>query len=340
MTVQETVATHFAVVRPRASSRTVDRGIALVGASGLSVPARDISVERSNDDAMASAVLITGCSSGIGRATARAFLADGWDVWATARDPDEIDGLAERGAETARLDVTSDEGVERVVDRLVTDRGRVDCLVNVAGFGQLGPVEDVPVDQVIEQYDANTFGPHRLMRAVLPHMRERRSGTIVNVTSMNDRLPFAGTGVYSGSKSALATTTQTVRQEVHGTGVDVVIVEPSFVATAFYDRMTAELADLDRTPAYADLYELLADLRAVESGGPGIASPEAVAETIVEAADSDDPKRRYEVGTPARIGRVVAAVVPESWRTPALRASVRLATSGPALRLLRWWESR
>lgn len=304
------------------------------------MPALDISVERSNDEGMASTVLITGCSSGIGRATARAFLADGRDVWATARDPDEIAELDERGAETARLDVTSDEDVERVVDRLVADRGRIDCLVNVAGFGQLGPVEDVPVDEVIEQYDVNTFGPHRLMRAALPHMRERGSGTIINVTSINDRFPFAGSGVYSGSKSALATTTQAVRQEVRGEGIDVVIIEPSFVATDFYDRMIDELADLDHAPAYADLYELLEDLRAVEGGGPGIASPETAAETILEAADSEDPKRRYEVGRPAKVGRVVAAVVPESWRTPALRAGVRAATSGPARRLLRWWKAR
>lgn len=289
---------------------------------------------------MQKTVLITGCSSGIGHATAHAFLADDWRVYATARDRSEMADLDEAGAVTAELDVTSADDVDGVVERIIEERGRIDCLVNNAGFGQTGPVEDVPVDEVREQYEVNTFGPHRLMRAVLPHMRSRGTGTIVNVTSINDRLPFAGSGVYSGTKSALATTTEVVRQEVRKFGIDAVVIEPSFVATDFYDRMLVELDDIEHTPAYADLYELLEQLRAVEGGGPGIAPPEAAAETILEAANSDDPKRRYEVGSLAKAGRVLAVVLPESWRSPAIRAGVRVATSSPAQRLLGWWNAR
>lgn len=227
---------------------------------------------------MQKTVLITGCSSGIGHATARTFLADDWLVYATARDPTEMTDLDEAGAVTAQLDVTVTGDIDRVVERIIEDQGRIDCLINNAGFGQTGPVEDVPIDEVREQYEVNTFGPHRLMRAVLPHMRARGSGTIINVTSINDRLPFAGSGVYSGSKSALATVSEVVRQEVQNFGVDVVVVEPSFVATDFYDRMLDELDDVDHTPAYTELYKLLEQLRAVEGGGLGIASPEAAAE--------------------------------------------------------------
>lgn len=289
---------------------------------------------------MGKTALITGCSSGVGRAAARAFLDDGWRVYATARDPGETTDLEAAGAATARLDVTSNADVDRVVDRLVEEEGRVDCLVNNAGFGQLGPLEDVSIEKVREQYDVNAFGPHRLMRAVLPHMRDRGTGTIINVTSITDRFPIAGTGAYSGSKSALATASQAVRQEVAGQGIDVVVVEPMVVGTPFYDRARDELVDVDRDAAYTDLYEVLELLHTVKSGGPGIVSPEAVAGTMLEAANSDDPKRRYDVGTVAKAAAVVAAALPEPWRTPALRVGVEASTSAPAKRLLQWWFAR
>ena len=285
-------------------------------------------------------VLVTGCSSGNGRATARAFLADGWTVYATARDADDLIALDDAGAETATLDVTSSADVNRVVDRVVEEQGRIDCLVNNAGFGQMGPLEDVPVDAVRDQYEVNTFGPHRLMRAALPHMRAQGDGTIINVTSITDRFPIAGTAAYSGSKAALATASQAVRQEVAEHGVDVVVVEPMVVATDFYDRQRDELVGVDHDPAYTDLYEVLEYLHTIKSGAPGIVSPESVAETILAAANSDDPQRRYSVGTVAKIAAGVATLLPESWRTPLLRAGVRVSTTEPVRRLLQWWFSR
>ena len=289
---------------------------------------------------MSETVLITGCSSGVGRAAAHRFLADGWAVYATARDPGELADLGDAGATTVRLDVTSSEDVDRAVERVVEDRGRLDCLVNNAGFGQMGPVEDVPVEKVREQYDVNVFGPHRLMRAALPHMRERGSGTIINVTSVTERFPLAGSGAYSGSKSAFATTSRTVRQEVREQGIDVVVVEPTAVATAFNDRVRDELVDVDHGTPYTDLYEVLELLHTVKSGGPGITTPEAVAEAMLEAANSDDPDGRYEVGWPTDVGAVVASALPEAWLTRAMNAGVRVAASGPGRRVLQWWFAR
>ncbi|SEV87165.1 SDR family oxidoreductase [Natrinema salifodinae] len=285
-------------------------------------------------------VLITGCSSGVGRETARRFLAAGWTVYATAREPSDLAALEAAGALTDRLDVTSSDDVERVVDRIIDEQGRLDCLVNNAGFGQLGPVEDVPIEKVREQYEVNTFGPQRLMRSVLPQMREQGAGTIVNVTSITDRFPIAGLGSYSGSKAALATVSQTLRQEVSEQGIDVVIVEPTVVGTDFYDRARDELVDVDHNAAYTDLYEVLELLHTAKAGGVGITAPEAVAETILEAATSDDPKGRYGVGWPAKAGAVVAAVLPPSWRTSLLAASVRLSTTEPVKKVLAWWFAR
>ena len=289
---------------------------------------------------MTETVLITGCSSGIGRVAARAFLADGWTVYATARDVEALADLEAAGATTDRLDVTSDADVDRVIDRIIEERGRLDCLVNNAGFAQVGPVEDVPIEKVIAQYDVNAFGPHRLMRAALPHMRERGSGTIVNVTSITDRLPIAGMGAYNGSKSALASVSQTVRQEVRPHGIDVVVVEPTVVGTDLYDRIRDELVDVDHRTAYTDLYELHELLHTVKSGGVGIASPDAVARTILEAANSENPRRRYTVGWTGKVGALVANVVPEPLRTPLLDLGVRAATSPPGKRALKWWFAR
>ncbi|GAB3666991.1 SDR family oxidoreductase [Halopiger thermotolerans] len=288
---------------------------------------------------MADTVLITGCSTGIGRATARAFLNDGWQVYATARDEDELVELANAGAATARLNVTSTADATRVTEWVIDEAGRLDCLVNNAGYGQLGPVEDVPVEAVQSQFDVNTFGPHRLIRAAVPHMRQVGGGTIVNVTSFNEELPFPGTGVYSASKSALSTLSEAIRAEVAPFGIDVAAVSPAFVATDFYDRMEDELDDFPHSRAYADLYRLLAEMRPIQGGGPLISSPDAVAETVLTAAKADDPRARYRVGSLAWAG-VLAGALPETWRGSLMRLLVRLMETGPAQRLLSRWNDR
>jgi NAD(P)-dependent dehydrogenase (short-subunit alcohol dehydrogenase family) len=186
-------------------------------------------------------VLITGSSSGIGRATAELFAEEEWVVYATARDEADLAELAERGCETTELDVTRAADVGRVVDRIDDEQGRLDCLVNNAGYGQYGPLEDVPAGELARQFDVNVYGPHRLTRAALPHMREAEDGTIVNVSSVSGRIAVPGSGVYSASKFALEAMSDALRGEVEDFGVDVVLVEPGPVATAFGERSEAEL---------------------------------------------------------------------------------------------------
>lgn len=252
-------------------------------------------------------VLITGCSSGIGRATARAFLEEDWTVYATARDVDDVRALSEAGAEVAALDVTDGDAVTRVIDRVVEERGAVDCLVNNAGFGQLGPVEDVPVEAVEHQFDVNVYGPHRLVRAVLPHMREGDGGTVVNVSSVAGRVSYPGNGVYCGTKFALEAMSDALRVEVAPFDVDVVLVEPGPVDTGFTDRAEAEAGSdgetaIDRSGAYGWFYDLLADTAAVAGGGPVAVTPERVAEDVVDAASSTKPPARIPVGVVGRLG--------------------------------------
>jgi len=277
------------------------------------------------DDAAArETVLITGCSSGIGRATALAFLEEGWTVYATARDTADVAELGDaRHCETARLDVTEDEDVERVVDRIVDEQGRIDCLVNNAGYGQYGAIEDVPVDDVHAQFDVNVYGPHRLTRAVLPHMREREDGTIVNVSSVLGRLSIAGSGVYSGSKFALEAMSDALRAEVDGHGIDVVLVEPGPVDTGFDDRAADEIDDVERSGAYDTVYEVFDDVTALGGDGPGSVPPEEVAAYVVNAASSTRPAARYPVGALAALG-VYARFLPDRWRDALYRLVSRL----------------
>ena len=267
---------------------------------------------------MTKTALITGASTGIGRATAAAFLRREWTVYATARDTDDVADLADAGCATAALDVTNDGDVERVVDRILDETGRIDCLVNNAGYAQYGPLEHVPVDSLHEQFDVNVYGPHRLIRAVLPNMRQRKTGTIVNVSSVQGRVANAGAGAYAGSKFALEAMSDALRNEVAEYGVDVVVVEPGPVRTDFGDRADRELDGLDRSGAYESLYALLEDSNVLASDRDVGVHPSVVATVIVDAASVSDPDPRYPVGTTARLV-LATRHLPDRWRDAAAR---------------------
>ncbi|MFB6251805.1 MAG: SDR family oxidoreductase [Halobellus sp.] len=275
-------------------------------------------------------VLITGCSSGIGRAAAHEFLDEDWSVYATARNPADIETLGEKGCRIATLDVTDQDDVDRVVDRIIDEEGRISCLVNNAGFGQMGPLEDVPTDEVHRQFDVNVYGPHRLIRAVLPHMREQEDGTVVNVSSAAGRISFPGGGVYAGSKFALEAMSDALRNEVDEYGIDVAVIEPGPVETNFRDRVDqevhgddsdspdSEIAGVERSGAYESFYELFDETQLIGGGGLGAIPPERVAEDIVNAASSTKPRARYQPGTAARIA-TLARYLPARWLDTAYR---------------------
>jgi len=271
-------------------------------------------------------VLITGCSSGIGRAAAHAFNDEGWTVYATARNPADIETLGEAGCELATLDVTDQSDVDRVVDRILDEEGAIDALVNNAGYGQFGPIEDVSTEQVHEQFDVNVYGLHRLTKAVLPAMRRERDGTIVNVSSVAGRVSFPGGGVYSGSKFAVEAMSDALRNEVAEFGIDVVVVEPGPVKTNFSERArteagvdpqaddaeaTDDAGGLDRSGAYESFYAMFEDTQLIGGDGPGAVEPELVAGAVYDAASATQPPARVQPGTAARVG-VLARFLPEA----------------------------
>ncbi len=260
-------------------------------------------------------VLITGCSSGIGRATAEAFLAEDWQVIATARNTDDIADLGEAGCKTLELDVTDADQIARVVEKTVDIGGSIDCLVNNAGYAQMGPIEDVSTVDLHRQFDVNVYGPHRLTRAALPHMRAQGDGRIINVSSVVGRISFPGTGAYSGSKHALEAMSDSLRGEVEEFGIDVTVIEPGPVETDFADRATEELNGTDRTPAYESLYELYEDAQLIGGGkaGPFASTPDDVAAAILESGTCPEPPARYPVGPLATYG-VYARFLPDRIR--------------------------
>ena len=265
---------------------------------------------------MAKTVLITGASSGIGRASAEAFLADDWTVWATAREESDIDDLAESGCETAELDVTNPRECERVVEALVDSEGRLDCLVNNAGYPQFGAVEDVSTAALHEQFDVNLYGPHRLIREALPHMRARENGTIINVSSVAGRIAFPNQGSYAASKFALEGLSDALRMEVEEFGIDVVLVEPGPVETNFDDRADEELDNLEKSGAYDWLYQAHEDSSLVGIQDALSVTPGTVALTIRDAASASDPEPRYPVGQGAQL-LLMLDYLPSRWRDAA-----------------------
>ncbi|WP_408958516.1 SDR family oxidoreductase [Natrinema sp. 74] len=277
---------------------------------------RETAGSDTNRYARKKSVLITGCSSGIGRATARAFLAEDWQVFATARNVDDIDDLEEAGCETMALDVTDPEQVATAVEETVDIAGSIDCVVNNAGYAQMGPLEDVSTVDLHRQFDVNVYGPHRLTRAALPHMRAQGEGRIVNISSVIGRISFPGAGSYAGSKHALEAMSDSLRGEVEEFGIDVVVVEPGPVETNFTERASDELPEDERTPAYESLYELYDELELIGGGGAGgpfASDPEDVAEAVLEAATSPDPPARYPVGSLAQYG-LYARYLPDRLR--------------------------
>ena len=254
------------------------------------------------------AVLITGCSSGIGRATAERLAKRGWTVYATARDVATIAPLEERGCRLLPLDVTDEGSMRRAVEEVERTEGAVGVLVNNAGYSQSGAVEEVPMENIRRQFETNVFGLVRMCQLVLPGMRRQGSGRIVNISSMGGRLTFPGGGFYHATKHAVEAISDSLRFEVRGFGVEVVVIEPGLIRTGFAQTALASMgggAQTSTDAPYAGFdagvarttrenYErgLLARL----GGGP-----ETVAETIELALSTARPRTRYTVTPSAKL---------------------------------------
>jgi NADP-dependent 3-hydroxy acid dehydrogenase YdfG len=249
------------------------------------------------------AVLITGCSSGIGRATALRLTGAGWTVYATARRPETLADLERAGARTLALDVTDEGSMRAAVDAVEEAEGAVGVLVNNAGYSQSGAIESVPQDAVRRQFETNVFGLVTLTQMVLPGMRAQHFGKIVNVGSMGGRLTFPGGGFYHATKYALEAISDALRFEVRGLGIDVILIEPGLIVTRFGEAATATVPASADGP-YSAFNAAVGEITTNAYKGPMAklgAGPEAVAKKIAGALESGRPKARYPVTASARL---------------------------------------
>ncbi len=246
-------------------------------------------------------ILITGCSTGIGRESADLLVKAGYTVYATARRVETLDALADAGARVLPLDVTDEASMAAAVHAVEAEHGRVGTLINNAGFGEYGPIEEADLAAVRRMFETNVFGLARMTQLVLPGMRTAGGGLIVNIGSMGGRIAFPIGGYYHATKYAVEAITDSLRNEVHGFGIDVVLVEPGAIRTNFEETINASAAVGDTTSPYADL---VAKVRSVNSGAYAnkllAAGPDAVARTILKAVEADHPRSRYLVTAAAR----------------------------------------
>jgi NAD(P)-dependent dehydrogenase (short-subunit alcohol dehydrogenase family) len=247
-------------------------------------------------------VLITGCSTGIGRATAERLARAGHTVYATARRPESIEDLKQSGCRTLALDVTSEESMSAAVAAVEEAEGGIGALVNNAGYSQNGAVETVPLADVRAQFETNVFGLLRMCQLVLPGMRRRGEGTIVNISSMGGRLTLPGGGIYHATKHAVEALSDAMRFEVGGFGVHVVLIEPGIIRSSFGETAAGSVSAGDGP--YAAFNAAVAEANATASEGPlgklG-GEPDDVAKVIEAAIAARRPRTRYRVTASARL---------------------------------------
>lgn len=274
--------------------------------------------------------LITGCSTGFGRALAEAVLAKGYRLIATARKPDQLQDLVEKYAgqvHTVGLDVTNLDNIRSAVDEAKDAFGRIDVLVNNAGYGTLGAIEEISDEAIKRQFDTNVFGTLNTIRAVLPIMRGQRSGHILNLSSVGGMVAFAATGIYCSTKFAVEGLSEALSKEVAPLGIKVTIVEPGAFRTDFNGRSLSvpdqQISDYAETTG-----KFLEWMNQMDGKQPG--DPEKAAQAMIQVVESDNPPLRLALGEDAVNGieqKLLSAKAElDQWRSLSLNTAYEGAT--------------
>ncbi|OCJ11191.1 short-chain dehydrogenase [Rhizobium sp. AC44/96] len=259
-------------------------------------------------------IIVTGCSSGIGAYCARALKADGWRVFATVRKFDDLAPLEADGIEAFRMDYSNTDSISDFVrDVTAASGGRIDALFNNGAYGQPGAVEDLRTDVLRAQFETNVFGWHELTRQIIPLMRKRGLGRIVQCSSILGVVPYRYRGAYTASKFALEGLSVTLRMELQGSGIHVSLIEPGPITSRFTANALAKInenIDVRNSVHASDYRRQLARLDG--SAGPNRhkLGPEAVYAVLKHALNSHNPKPHYPVTTPAKQGLVLKRLLP------------------------------
>jgi NAD(P)-dependent dehydrogenase (short-subunit alcohol dehydrogenase family) len=244
---------------------------------------------------------VTGASSGIGEATARRLLAGGYKVFAGARRLERMAGLASLGATLVPLDLTDDASIVRAVEQIISQARRLDVLVNNAGYGSYGALEDVPLEEARRQFEVNVFGLARLCQLILPIMREQKSGKIVNVTSIGGKIWEPLGSWYHATKFAVEGLSDCLRVEARPFGIDVIVIEPGAIRTEWAAIAREGLLRASGSGAYAEQAECHAAMLATAETSNLASPPDVVAKTILRSVQAGRPKTRYATGGGAHL---------------------------------------
>lgn len=265
---------------------------------------------------MLKVILITGASSGIGFEAARLLAAQGYKVYGAARRMERLAALIQYGVTPLALDVTSDDSAREVVSHIIKEEGRVDVLVNNAGYGELGPMETTTLENAQQQLDVNVLGMARMSQLVLPYMRQQHYGRIVNVASIAGRITFCFAGWYNASKYAVEAISDAMRMEVRPYGIDVVIVEPGGVYSDWGVIAARQLRKASENTTYAEKAGLTASVFEMMYGrNPHnlMTSAEKAAKHVCKAATARRPKTRYAFGVGNATMRFLHTILPDRW---------------------------
>ena len=250
---------------------------------------------------MSKVILITGASSGIGKETALKLIKEGHTVYGGARRVEKMKDLVDAGGKSVKLDVTNEKNVVSVVKKIIKEQGKIDVLVNNAGFSIYGPIEETPMAEAKRQFEVNIFGLARITQEVLPHMRKNKSGTIINISSVGGKVYTALGAWYHATKHALEGWSDCLRLEVKDFGIKVVIVEPGLIATEFGEVMFESLKKASAKGPYGDLVNSMIKTTKNYMEKPDAASPPSViANVISKAISTSEPKTRYAEGKLAK----------------------------------------
>ncbi len=258
---------------------------------------------------MAKVALITGASSGFGNLTVKEFLKKGFIVYAGARRLEKMQELEVLGAKIYKMDVTVDEDIEKVVADIIKNEGQIDVLVNNAGYGGNGVIEAVLDEEAKKQFEVNVFALMKVTRAVLPYMRKRKSGVIINLSSIVGKLAMPMMAWYSASKHAVEALSDALRIEVETFGIKVVVVEPGVMATDFLEVSLKSSASLKYPPEYQE--NVTNFLEAFKEQYKKASAPEETIKAIITAATSQKPKTRYVTGKGNALNLLLVKILPD-----------------------------
>lgn len=258
-------------------------------------------------------IILTGASSGIGYDAAEFLAKQGHIVYGAARRTDKIEPLAPLGVKPLSLDVTQEESIKQAVQTVIAAEGRIDVLINNAGYGSYGAIEDVPMDEARRQFEVNLFGVAMLTKEVLPQMRKQKEGTIINVSSMGGRLTTFFGAWYHATKYALEAFSDALRMETADFGIKVSIIEPGGIKTPWGFIAADLLEESAKGGAYEDFAQKKAEAMRKQYSGNMMSNPVVISKAISKAVNAKRPRSRYLVGFGAKPLVFLHTILPTRW---------------------------